>query len=416
VNFFMGITEKQLTNLIGEAVEQKVRGTLKPYTDELFEQINQPQKNKMFSPPADGADGQDKAVYGYARKAKDMFGEGVDNGFSSLGEVLLAIKNNDHSKLQRLEKDMIEGTGETGGFLLPSQFSNEIIDLMLEEEICRKRCKIYSLPKGKGNTLTIPALSDYDHSSNIAGINVYWTAEAGAYTESTNVKIRQLQLKLNKLTTLVDMSEELVEDSAIKTSTLLSGIFAKALAFEIDSCVLTDSGTGAGMPLSFTNSNAVISVSGESGQDADTINVYNITNMIARIHPASFNKSIFLSSLSNLGELLRLNLPIGTAGTWYHAFNEVSGVWRLFSRPVIFTEHCAVLGDAGNLQLIDFSRYAMLIREGISVKSDTSLGFKSDMISFKASLRIDGQPLDTSPTTLKDGTTTVSPYIKLATI
>jgi hypothetical protein len=58
----------------------------------------------------------------------------------------------------------------------------------------------------------------------------------------------------------------------------------------------------------------------------------------------------------------------------------------------------------------------MLIREGISIKSDTSLGFKSDMISFKASLRIDGQPLDTSPTTLADGETTVSPYIKLATI
>ncbi|GAH89034.1 unnamed protein product, partial [marine sediment metagenome] len=207
-----------------------------------------------------------------------------------------------------------------------------------------------------------------------------------------------------------------VEDSAVKTETLLSGIFAKALAFEIDNCVLTDAGTGAGKPLSFTNSDGAIEVSGESGQDVDTINVYNITNMIARIHPASFNKSIFLSSLSNLGELLRLNLPMGTAGTWYHAFDEVSGVWRLFSRPVIFTEHCAKLGDAGNLQLIDFSRYAMLIREGISVKSDTSLGFKSDMISFKASLRIDGQPLDISPTTLADGETTVSPYIKLAAI
>ncbi|MBA7553844.1 hypothetical protein ES705_46448 [subsurface metagenome] len=370
----------------------------------------------MFGTFTDAGDTQDKANFGYNRKAEDMFGEGVDNGFSSLGEVLQAVKNNDHSKLQRLERDMVEGTGETGGFLLPSQFSNEIINMMLEEEICRKRCKIYSIGKGKGNTLTIPALSDYDHSSNIAGVNTYWVGEGSAYPESTNVKIRQLVLKLNKETCLVDVSEELVEDSSVKTETLLSGIFAKALAFEIDSCVLTDAGTGAGKPLSFTNSDAVIEVAGESGQDSDTLNVYNVTNMISRIHPASFNKSIFLSSLSNLGELLRLNLPIGTGGTWYHAFNEVSGIWRLFSRPVLFTEHCAKLGDAGNLQLIDFSRYAMLIREGISVKSDTSLGFKSDMISFKASLRIDGQPLDTSPTTLKDGTTTVSPYIKLATI
>ncbi|MBA7567937.1 phage major capsid protein [Candidatus Atribacteria bacterium 1244-E10-H5-B2] len=412
----MGITLDKIKEIIGETVEKKVLAEVKPYQDAMFEKLNKPVKNKMFGTFTDAEGTQDKANFGYNRKAKDMFGEGVDNGFSSLGEVLQAVKNNDHSKLQRLERDMVEGTGETGGFLLPSQFSNEIIDMMLEEEICRKRCKIYSIGKGKGNTLTIPALSDYDHSSNIAGVNTYWTGEGSDYTESTNVKIRQLVLKLNKLTCLVDISEELVEDSAVKTETLLSGIFAKALAFEIDSCVLTDSGTGAGKILSITNCDGVIEVAGESGQDSDTLNVYNVTNLISRIHPASFNKSIFLSSLSNLGELLRLNLPIGTGGTWYHAFNEVSGVWRLFSRPVIFTEHCAKLGDSGNLQLIDFSRYAMLIREGISVKSDTSLGFKSDMISFKASLRIDGQPLDTSSTILADGETTVSPFIKLATI
>ncbi|GAJ22294.1 unnamed protein product, partial [marine sediment metagenome] len=156
----MSITEKQLTEIIGRAVEEKVRENIKPYQDAMFEKLNEPKPNKMFATPTNGEDTQDKAVYGYARKAKDMFGEGVDNGFSSLGEVLLAIKNNDHSKLQRLERDMVEGTGETGGFLLPSQFSNEIIDMMIEEEICRKRCKIYSIGAGKGNTLTIPALSD----------------------------------------------------------------------------------------------------------------------------------------------------------------------------------------------------------------------------------------------------------------
>ncbi|MBA7557801.1 hypothetical protein ES705_50573 [subsurface metagenome] len=274
----------------------------------MFEKLNEPKPNKMFGTPANTPD---KAVYGYAKKAEDMFGEGVDNGFSSLGEVLLAIKNNDHSKLQRLERDMVEGTGETGGFLLPSQFSNEIIDMMIESEVCRPRCKTYSIAKNKGNSLTIPALSDYDHSSNIAGVNTYWVGEGSAYTESTNVKIRQLVLKLNKLTCLVDVSEELVEDSAVKTETLLSSIFAKALAFEIDSTILTDAGTGAGKPLSFTNSNAVIEVAGETSQDVDTIEVKNITKMIMRIHPASFNRSIFLSSLSNLSELLTLGLPLG---------------------------------------------------------------------------------------------------------
>jgi HK97 family phage major capsid protein len=398
--------KEEFDKVIGDNINKSLRDS------DLFKK----EKNKLFS--AFGGPEDNKSGFSYNKKAKDLFNNDNDKaGFESLGHVLLAIKHNDYEKLQRLEKDMTTGTGEAGGFLLPSAFSNEIIDVMLEEEICRKRCKVYSIDKGKGNSLTIPAVNDYDHSSNIAGITTYWKGETSAYTESANVKIRQIALKLNKLTVLVDCSEELVEDSAVKTENLLSSIFAKALAFEIDNCVLSDSGSGAGKPLSITNGDCNIEVSKQDGQDADTIVVENITDMIGRIHPASFKNSLWLSSLSNLSELLRLNLPIGAGGSWYHAFNESNGIWRLFSRPVEFTEHCSVLGDAGNLQLIDLKRYAMLLRgDGISVRSDSSLGFKSDIVSFKASIRIDGQPIDNSTLTLKDGSTTVSPFIKLGTV
>ena len=402
------LIREEFNKAIGDNVDKTIRNS------DLFKV----EKNKLlgtgygFNGP-----GVEKLGYGYNRKSKDLFGEGKKDGFESLGEVLLAIKHNDQTKLQRLERDMSTEVGESGGFLLPSAFSNEIIDLMLEEEICRKRCKVYSLAKGKGNTLTIPAVSDYDHSSDIAGITTYWRGETSAYSESASVKIRQIQLKLNKLTVLVDVSEELIMDSAVKTNDLLSGIFARALGFEIDSCVLSTAGTGAGKPLSIPNGNSSIEVSGESEQEADTLTLTNVTNMIARIHPASFKKAFWLSSLSNIGQLLRLNLPIGTGGSLYNAFNEQSGIWRLFGRPLEFTEHCPQLGEASTLQLLDLRRYAMLVRgDGISVRSDSSLGFKSDLVSFKASIRIDGQPIDNSTTTLKDGVTTVAPFIKIAEI
>ncbi|MBA7489806.1 hypothetical protein ES702_00340 [subsurface metagenome] len=399
---------EEFNKVIGDTIDKSIRDS------DLFKV----EKNKLMGTSFGfNGPGEERLGYGYNRKSKDLFGEGTRDGFESLGEVLLAIKHNDHSKLQRLERDMSTGVGEAGGFLLPSAFSNDIIDLMLEEELCRPRCKVYSLAKGKGNSLTIPAVNDYDHSTDIAGIKVYWKSETGAYTESDNVKIRQLQLKLNKLTVLVDVSEELIEDSAIKTKDLLAGIFARALGFEIDSCVLSSAGTGAGKPLSIPNGNSSIEVSGEGEQDADTISLINVTNMIARIHPASFKKAIWISSLSNIGQLLRLNLPIGTGGSLYNAFNEQTGVWRLFGRPLEFTEHCPQLGEASTLQLLDLRRYAMLLRgDGISVRSDSSLGFKSDIVSFKASIRIDGQPIDNDTLTLKDGVTTVAPFIKLGEI
>jgi len=208
----------------------------------------------------------------------------------------------------------------------------------------------------------------------------------------------------------------LIADSAVNTQDLIGNLFAKALAFEIDSCVLTDAGTGAGNPLSITKGSNLITVSPESGQTADTIQYENVCNMVMRMTTSGFNNSIWLSSLSNLKQLLTLTVKLGTAGSWVKIFTEESGVWKILGRPVIFTEHCAVLGDAGNLKLLDLSRYAMLLKQDIIVRSDASLGFKSDTLSFKASIRIDGQPLDNKVLTLKDGVTTVSPFIQLDTI
>lgn len=409
------IVEK-VNEQISDQLKETITKELKPYQDELFEQINKPRPNKMLGMYGGGSDEQDKYSPGYSTKAKDLFGgESSRGGFDKLGDVLLGIKNNDFNVLHRLEKDtMTTIEGGSGGFLLPSTFSNQIVDLMLESEICRKKCRVYSLGKNKGKSLTIPAVDDNDHSSDIGGITTYWKEENTAYTES-DVSIRQIVLTANKLTVLTDVSEELLHDNAVSTERLIGSIFAKALAFEIDENILCDAGTGSGKPLSISNSNAVIEVAGESGQDVDTVILLNIENMISRISPFSFPKSYWLTSLTCLPDLMHLNYPMGTAGVAYYAFSEKDNVWRLYGRPLIFSEHLPIIGDSGTIQLIDFSRYAILLLQDISVRSDSSLGFKSDKISFKASIRIDGSPLDNDVLTPKRGDT-VSPFIKLASI
>ncbi|GAJ11806.1 unnamed protein product, partial [marine sediment metagenome] len=65
----MSISIDRLKEIIGETVEgkieKKIYTEMKPYTDEFFERLNKPKKNKMFGTP----DEQDKAVFGYNRKA-----------------------------------------------------------------------------------------------------------------------------------------------------------------------------------------------------------------------------------------------------------------------------------------------------------------------------------------------------------
>ena len=389
-----------------EMIEEAVKGS------EEFKALTKLQPNKLAG--HFGVDNEDTPNLGNAKKAKDMFGEGIDQGFDRLGEVLLGISQGNSSITNRLEKDSSTLVGESAGFLLPSAFSNNLIDMTIEENISMKKSKIYSLGRGKGKSLIIPCVKDEDHSSNVGGISVYWTPELTDYTES-DFKIRQLKLEGNKLTCYCEVSLELLHDSAINTENLISSIFAKAMSFEIDSCVLTDSGTGSGKLLSISNSNAVIEITKETEQDADTLVLANVENMISRILPSSFPKSYWLTSLTCLPSLMHLNYPVGTGAVIYNVFSEQNNTWKLYGRPLQFSEHMPVIGDAGTIQLIDFQRYVFLILQDISIKADTSLGFKSDKVAFKCSMRLDGQPMDNTPLTPKVGST-LSPFIKLGTV
>ncbi len=396
-----------LTDSISGAFEKYIKG------DERFLKLSETRPNKMLGIYG-GASDQDNYNPGYNKKAKEIFGEGTDSGFDRLGEVLLGISQGNSAVTNRLEKDSSTLVGESAGFLLPTAYSNVLLDMTIEENISLKKSKIYKLGRGKGKTLTIPCTKDEDHSSNVAGISVYWTGELSDYTES-DFTVRQLKLEANKLTCLTECSLELLHDNAVNAERLIGSIFSKAISFEIDSCVLTDSGTGAGKPLSIPNSGAVIEVAKETGQDADTLCLANVENMISRILPSSFPKSFWITSLTCLPSLMHLNYPVGTGAVIYNVFSEVNNVWKLYGRPLQFSEHMPVIGDSGTIQLIDLQRYCFLILQDISIKSDTSLGFKSDKVAFKCSMRLDAQPMDTTPLTPKVGST-LSAFVKLGTV
>ncbi|GAJ24424.1 unnamed protein product, partial [marine sediment metagenome] len=53
--------------------------------------------------------------------------------------------------------------------------------------------------------------------------------------------------------------------------------------------------------------------------------------------------------------------------------------------------------------------------QDISIKSDTSLGFKSDKVAFKCSMRLDAQPMDVEVMTPKKGDP-LSAFVKLGEV
>jgi HK97 family phage major capsid protein len=110
-------------------------------------------------------------------------------------------------------KALNEGINEQGGALVPPEFDNMLIRLLEQFGVFRRYTRMNQMA---GDTKTIPRRT--------AGVTAAWVSEGGSIAESTP-NYDNVQLVAKKLASLVVMSSEITEDSAIS--------IADQLAFEI---------------------------------------------------------------------------------------------------------------------------------------------------------------------------------------
>lgn len=407
----MGITEKKLADLIGEAVEEKVRGTLKPYTDELFEKINRPGKNKLF------AGGQETVKKLYNFDNYELANDGGFSGNKGFTDFLKAVRNNDIRALdncQITEKDISTNVAP-GSFLIPSKFVAQMIDFVSEESIVMPRAKQYKLARGQGDTLKVPCYEAYDFTGGaVSGISLAFTPEGGSISETTP-ELRQVSLKLNKIAGYCEVTDESLLSSAINASELVSGLFGRALAFTLDRhFILT--GSGSGCPLAIINGNDFLGQAGEESQDASTVKVENISGMLKKLHVGAWKKALFIANVSTIDDLMRLAWAVGTSYIPCPAYNTKTGKWNIMGIDLKFSQHTNYIGSANCIILADFSRYLVLTRDQISIKFDPYSQATSGKNRYIFNYFVDAQSADSKATEYADGTSEVSCFVGLNAI
>jgi HK97 family phage major capsid protein len=312
---------------------------------------------------------------------------------------------------------MEEGDLAQGGYTVPEEFSNKIIEKSLEESIVKPRAQFQPMAS---NRITIPADVDTDHSSNyFGGITLYRPGEGGLKT-AKNPTFEKIALTLHKLVGLCHVTDELLEDSAIALEANLTRKFSQSIAFVEDDDYLN--GTGANMPLGALHSSnpSIVTVTAVTGQGASTVIAENIMGIWARMYPQGRNKAIWLANPDCTTQLMSMVLPVGTGGVpiWMPAGGLANSPYEtLMGRPLIYTEKCQAIGTAGDIALCDFSQYIIGGRAGNSgIKFATSMHFKFDYDeqSFRFVLRYDGSPTWTSTLTPKRGSNTYSPFVVLS--
>lgn len=305
-----------------------------------------------------------------------------------------------------------EGTGADGGFAVPPDFRTEILSPVFNED---SLLAMTDRLQSSSNTITLPTDSTTPWQTS-GGIQSYWTAEGGTKTQSKPV-LGETTLKLHTLATLIPVTEELLED-APAMGAYLNRKAPEKMDFKVSDAIVR--GTGVGMPLGFLNSPALVTVAAEGGQTADTINVTNLAKMWGRLPVQSRRTAVWLMHPDAEAQLPLMTLanqpvylpPGGVSGNMYGS---------LWGRPVIPHQVAETVGDVGDVMLVDLKQYLTVTKNGNGrdangIKSDVSihLWFDQDMVAFRFTMRVAGQPWWPAAITQRDGANTQSPYVVLA--
>ena len=338
-------------------------------------------------------------------------------GFRSFGEFAMCVRNAsarggvvDPRLLVNANPTTYsqEGVGADGGFVVPPDFRTEIMRKVLGEESLLTRTDQQTT---SSNSFTVP-IDETTPWQTSGGIQAYWENEAGLKTQS-KVAMTEMTTKLNKLISLVPVTDELLEDASSLTSYLRSKAPEKML-FRVNDALVN--GSGAGQPLGFLNGGATITVNPESGQVADSIRFENILNMWGRMYAPCRRNAIWLANQDVEQQLMQLGFKNGTDHPVYMPPGGLADApyGRLLGRPVVISEAVPTLGDRGDLSLVDMSTYLSIVKTG-GIRNDVSihLWFDYDITAFRFVMRIGGQPWWRTPVTRRNGSNTLSCAVTL---
>lgn len=311
-------------------------------------------------------------------------------GFAHAGEYYKAIINAAQGSIDKrltVQAGHQEKVGEDGGFLIPVDFRLDIQKKVMGDESLLPRTRQF---KTSSNNLTLPTneVAPWDGT----GIQAYWEGEANQYSES-KTKFGDTQFRLHKLTSLVRVTEELLDDAPALESWIKSEA-PEAMLHKVNNAII--SGSGVGMPLGVLGSGFKYKVAKESGQAVDTVNFANINKMLGRILPTSFAKSVWLIHPALMEQIRAMKFDL-TSSTPIPVYMPPAGVSEapfgtLYGRPILpMMGGVKAAGDEGDIMLVDLNYYYTVAKTA-GIKSDisTHVHFKTDESLFKFSMRLAG--------------------------
>jgi HK97 family phage major capsid protein len=291
--------------------------------------------------------------------------------------------------------------GASGGFAVPAQFRDEMLQVSPQEALVRGRARVIPAGSPPDASITMPAL---DHSEGVyGGVEVQWIGEGDEKPE-TDAKLRQVTLTPHEVAGFVTVTDKLLRNWAASDG-FIRNLLREAVYGAEDFAFLR--GNGVAKPLGVLNSPARYVVPRTT---ANQVVYEDLVNMVARLLMRGAGSPVWSMPQSLLPFIATLK---DEAGNLIWAPNAQAGfAGTLLGYPVRWNNRSPALGQEGDVLLADFSYYLIKDGSGPFVAASEHVKFTSNKTVIKIFWNVDGQPWLLEPFTEENGYE-VSPFVVL---
>ena len=266
-----------------------------------------------------------------------------------------------------------ESSDQDGGYLVPEEFETFIVDGLKEANVIRSIAKVITTHHDRKIPIAV------GHS--VAN----WTPENGEFTES-NPTFGQKQIDAHKLTDLIRVSVELLQDSAFSLEEYIANEFARAfgVAEEEAFCV----GTGSGQPTGiFTANGGQVGVTAAAN---NAVTADELINLVYALKSPYRRNAGFLMNDATISAIRKLK-DVNGVYLWQPSLqaNEPDKLlgYNLYTTPYAPT----MAAGAYTIAFGDFKNYWIGDRAGRTVQRLNELYATNGQIGYVATERVDGK-------------------------
>ena len=262
-----------------------------------------------------------------------------------------------------------------GGYTVPDEFENTLIEGLQEENIMRGLAHVITTSSGDRK---IPVVASKGTAS--------WVDEEGTIPESDDA-FGQVSIGAYKLATMIKVSEELLSDSVFNLERYIAKEFGRRIGAKEEEAFFVGDGTGKPTGIFHSTGGAGVGVTAAS---ASAISIDEIMDLFYSLKSPYRKNAAFVTNDATIKAIRKLK--DGNGQYLWQPSVTAGQPDSLLNRPLKTSAYVPVIASAAKtIAFGDFSYYWVADRQGRSFQRLNELFAVTGQVGFKATQRVDGK-------------------------